>query len=294
MAFEHIIIIYNPNSTGDSKKNAFAAKRQLSRKLPKSKVLIKPTKYAGHAEKIAYEQAKNVENPLILSSSGDGGYNEVVNGVMRAKQEGFESVTSVIASGNANDHKHALRDENLSDLIAKGRAKRLDLLKLTYVCKGKKTIRYAHSYIGLGITPVVAVELNKHDLHAFKEAWIVLKTYIAHRPFKIKHSNKVLRLNSLIFANIDRMAKILTLSKSSSPTDGKFEIIMVPARSKWQLIRMVLKASTAGLDPSRSYKKYTFKTVKSMPIQLDGEVMKIQRNSSVTIESDHKALRTIF
>lgn len=46
-----VIIIYNPNSTGDSESNA----KELARQLRKDKISVetRPTKHAGHGEEIA-------------------------------------------------------------------------------------------------------------------------------------------------------------------------------------------------------------------------------------------------
>ena len=59
------------------------------------------TNHTGHATELAREAAAT-GSPLIVSDSGDGGYNEVVNGAM--------------ASGNANHHARFMHDEPLVEL----------------------------------------------------------------------------------------------------------------------------------------------------------------------------------
>ena len=68
-------------------------------------------------------------SPLIVSVSGDGGYNEVVNGVMDAGND--RAVCAVRAAGNANDHRRVTREQPLADAIVAGDVRRIDLLRLT-------------------------------------------------------------------------------------------------------------------------------------------------------------------
>ena len=69
-------------------------------------------------------------------------------------------VCAVLPAGNANDHRRATRERPLADAIVAGSVTRIDLLKLPFE-GSSPTTRYAHSYIGLELTPVVAVDLEK-------------------------------------------------------------------------------------------------------------------------------------
>lgn len=290
--FSQIIIIYNPNSTGDSKSAAYELRAQLKKELADAAIHLWSTKYAGHAEELAYKAAKRFARPLIISSSGDGGYNEVINGGMRAGNP--QGVFAVLPAGNANDHSRTMQDRPLWQLIKKGRIIRIDLLQMQVrTPDGSESLQYAHSYIGLGLTPVIAAELNRHTLNAFREVLIVIKKFYKYRPFKIRRGNKKLKLNSLIFGNINQMAKVLTLAKENKPADGKFEVIMFPASKKRQLLRRLMKATVSSLETKRKESVYAFEVIKKMPVQLDGEVKTIKPGSKVIISSAHKALRTI-
>lgn len=292
-AYTSISIIYNPNSTGPSQQMAKDLRKYLVSRYSNLKIETLATKYPGHAQKLAYSCAKSTANPLIISASGDGGYNEVINGAMTAQTEGAKPICAVLATGNANDHRRTLQKKPLNQAIVDEKIERIDLLAANIAHNGQTRIRYAHSYIGLGLTPVVAVELNKTSLNALKELWIVLKTFYKFRPFKISVGEKTIRLDSIVFTNISEMAKILTLSKHAKIKDGKFEVVMFPHRHKLRLISRLLKASTTGLKPAKSYQIYKFRVLKHMPIQLDGEVEKLEKMSEITIESRRQILRTI-
>lgn len=292
MKYSKIVIIYNPKSTGESKRAALDLQKELTRGLSKTKIECLPTKYAGHAEELACQISKEEKTPLIISSSGDGGYNEVINGAMRAGNT--DCTCAVLPAGNANDHSRTMQDRPLADAIVKGKVTHLDLIKLDIQSsQQERTIRYAHSYVGLGLTPIVATELNRHTLNAFKEATIVLKTFFKYRPFKIRHDEQILTLDSLLLANINQMAKVLTLAPVNRPDDGKFEVISFPSGRKWRLLKRLTKAAISHLENAPRTDKYIFTAIKKMPMQIDGEVMQLTANSIVTVSSIHKILKTV-
>lgn len=284
-----ITIIFNPNSTGDAPEKAKELAESLKKSLPTTTVALQETQRAGHAEELAYAAATKGREPLVISVSGDGGYNEVVNGVMRAVDEGHTPICTVLAAGNANDHRRLVRKRPLVEAIAAHDISSLDLLEATW---GKRR-RFAHSYVGLGLTPVVAVELNKNTLNALKELVLVVKTYWQYRPLKINIRGKMLRIDSLVLSNISGMAKVLKFDETSTPTDGKFEVSLVPHRHKLSSILWALKAATVGLSEQPQAEKMEFTALEKMPMQLDGEVVEVAANATVAIRIAHKKLNIV-
>lgn len=254
------------------------------------KVEVLPTKKAGHAEELAYRAAKKYQNPLIISVSGDGGYNEVINGAWRAQEEGAKPVCAVAPAGNANDHRRTLRRQDLVKSIREQKVTQIDLLQM----KVGQNVRVAHSYIGLGLTPVVAVELNRHTLNRFKEMWLVLTTFWKYQPFEILLDGKRKQLGSLVFANIGQMAKVITLSDQADSSDGQFEIIEFPHWSKLALVIAILKSLVGQLPPVARARKISFAIIKPQPIQLDGEVTELSAGDQVEVKSLPRALATIL
>lgn len=294
MNFDSVSIIYNPNSTGNAPENAKKLKSELTSLFPGLKIELHKTKYAGHAQEIAFKLSQDSKKPLIISSSGDGGYNEVINGAMQAQLEGAKPICAVMPSGNANDHSRTLQNYSLSKSIKTEKISSIDLLKIKVSNGSKKYERYAHSYIGFGLTPAVAEELNKKDLNKLNELWIAARTLYKLKPFKISHKNKILTLDSIIFTNISEMAKVLTISKDSQPDDGLFEIVSFHHDRKTKLLNKLANATLNGLDTTSQAKSYEFTALKSMPVQLDGEVIKIEKDSLIKITSEHKVLTTIL
>ena len=253
-------------------------------------VQLCPTEHAGHARELA-AQAAATGRPLIVSVSGDGGYNEVVDGVMHADNP--EVVCAVLAAGNANDHRRATGRRPLADAIVEGEVRRIDLLRLT-LGDGDGAHRYAHSYIGVGLTPIVAIDLEKGGKGSFKEILSVVRTFAKFRPFTIDVQPGGRRsVDSLVFANIPEMAKYATLSESGRPDDGRFEVITVPHTAKWRILGVAVKAATRGLGPQPTARHYRFTTVDPMPIQVDGEVSEFERGVAVTVQIVPSALQTV-
>jgi diacylglycerol kinase family enzyme len=294
MRYTSVDIIYNPNSTGPSDKLARELRKAIKRHYPQLSVKLRATQHAGHAEELAYQCALSSKRPLIISSSGDGGYNEVINGAIRAQTKGADPTCAVLPAGNANDHSRTLQKRPLLDIIISGNEETIDLLRATFTSQGQKRERYAHSYIGLGLTPIVAVELNKTSLNALKEMWIVLRTFLKFRPFKIKTGSKTIALDSILFTNIEQMAKVLTIAQGAKPNDGVFEITVFPHAHKLRLFHMLAKATTDGLQQNHRAKEYVFKVAKKVPAQFDGEVEFIDGHSKVGIYIEPKVLKTLL
>ncbi|MDL2341791.1 MAG: diacylglycerol kinase family protein [Patescibacteria group bacterium] len=288
-AFTKAFVIFNPNSTGDSKTIAETFCQQLRELQPACNVTLTETTHAGHGEELGYELAKKGKDTLLVSVSGDGGYNELVNGVMKAVDEGSEApICAVLPGGNANDHYSFIAKRPLIDAIAAEGLTRLDLLKVE-----ASATRYAHSYVGLGLTPLVAVELNKHKLSAIKELWLSLKTFWQFKPFKIVESGKQRTFDSLIMANIGVMAKHLTLDPDAGPPkDGLFEVLRWPHNHKLRLVQQLAKAAIGKTNSPKSVEKFEFTTVLPMPMQLDGELQKLKADQPVTVTSAAGTLRT--
>jgi len=289
--FDRVVLIFNPNSTGNAPELAAQLSDELGRRQPDLPVILQQTEHAGHARDLALDAART-GRPLLVSVSGDGGYNEVVDGAMRS---GSDAVfCAVLPAGNANDHRRATQEQPLADAIVTGSVTRIDLLRLT-VEGPSPTTRYAHSYIGLGLTPVVAVDLEKGGKGSLKEALTAARAFAKFRPFEIQLENgSRQRFDSIVFANISQMAKVATLSEDGRPDDGEFEVITVQHTAKWRLLGTALKAAMRGLGPQPSVREYRFTNLEQMPIQVDGEVMELEAGAKARIDIAHHALQTVL
>jgi len=287
--FDAVEIVFNPNSTGDAQERAEELAEQLAERAPELPARLRPTERAGHGREIARDAARG-GRPLLVSVSGDGGYNDVVNGLMEAGADA--AYAAVLAAGNANDHRRVTKERPLIDGIVEGDVSRLDLLKMT--ADDDREVRYAHSYIGLGLTPTVALELEKGGKGSVKEVISTIRTFSKFRPFVIETGSGRESFDSVIFANIREMAKVAVLSEEGRPDDGEFEVIVLRHTAKWRVLTTAVRAALFGLGPQPSVHEYRFTTVDPMPIQVDGEVSEFDRGVAVTVEIVPGALQTVL
>jgi diacylglycerol kinase family enzyme len=291
MHYSSLTILYNPKSTGDSKANAESFQKALADKGIKGVKLI-ATKHRGHAEELAYGLAKASDSPLIISSSGDGGYSEVVNGALRAQAEGANPTTCVLPSGNANDHYKQLHQGDTVDHIVSGRCHHIDVLTITAEAPDYSWKRYAHSYVGFGVTPEIGQQLNEAELNAANEVIISIKSLLKSKPFTIKRKGKKQESQSIVMSNIAKMSKVFGLAKSAKVNDGLFEVFELPA-SKPFMFGVIVKSATVGLRYTEQTDHYDLTTIAVLPVQCDGEVFDIPARATVRIGIEQQALACI-
>lgn len=290
-AFGRVLVVHDPTSTGDGPGNARRLRAQLAHRLPATQVRLCATRHAGHARELAERAVLADPATLVVSASGDGGYHEVVKGVVRARwRRPGAGVCAVLASGNADDHATAVQDGPLVDAIVAGSVSRMDLLE---VLVAGQAPRYAHSSVGLGLTPAAAIELNRHDLGAVAESWLALRSFWRHRPLTISHEGRDLALDSLWLANIDRMAKHATLSRGSSPTDGRYETLLMRHRSELGLLAGIVSTVRGRHAVESREEPFTFTTQTPTPLQLDGEVHHVPAGVEVTVACAPGALDVV-
>jgi diacylglycerol kinase (ATP) len=290
-SYDRVVLIYNPESSGDGEQRATRARAQLREQAPHLEVDVVPTEYAGHARVLAEQEAR-AGRVLVVSVSGDGGYHEVVEGLMAAGDGAVSGgVGAVLAAGNANDHRRATRERPLVDAIAAGHVRRLDLLRVAVA--GEDRTRWAHSYFGLGITPTVALEIERGGKGSLREIITTVRAFSRFRPFAVDVEGEgPRRFDSLILANTTEMAKYVTLS-DGDPADGQFEVITLPHRSKLRLLAYAVRAAVRGLGPQPRTDRFAFTTLKPIPVQLDGEVLDLAADRAVTVEIAPRALATV-
>lgn len=289
--YDRIIVIFNPASGGTAARLAEQLRLQLASRVPGVPVSMEPSEFAGHARGLARITAA-VGRPLIVSVSGDGGYNEVINGVMEVPDS--QAVCALLAAGNANDHHRSIRRLPLIEAIMRSEVRRIDLLRLSQGLGRASWAHYAHSYIGLGLTPNMAIGLKAGKRGTLRELVSVLRTFGGLQPVEIiRDDGSRAKIDSLILANVPLMAKYGRISEAGEPDDGLFEVIVLPHARRWRIVLMTLRAVTVGLGAQPSVSRYGFTPVQAIPVQIDGEILHLAANIPVTVESEHRALATL-
>ncbi len=293
--FDRVVLIYNPVNRRVPLTLAESMQEELRRRVPDLPVTLRATQHAGHAREIAGGVAATGA-PLVVAVSGDGVFNEVVNGVVEVA--GNHAVAAVAAGGNANDHRRSTRRMPLVDAIVTarhtGRARYLDLLRLSVHSAQGRWSQFAHSYIGFGLTPSMAVGLQRDRKGTIAELLSVLRTFTELRPVEIVRVGGRRELyDSLVFANVARMAKYGRLGSSGRPDDGLFEVVSRRHGRRWRIAVMALRAATIGLGAQAHVSRVEFVTVDAIDVQLDGEVRRLAPDSELAIDCAPRALVTI-
>lgn len=294
-AFDRIVVIFNPNSTGDAPDAAAELVSHLQGRIEEVPIESWPTEHAGHGRELAEQAAGESRRPLIVSVSGDGGYNEVVDGVARSGNR--DAGTAVLAAGNANDHRRVTARHPLSEAIIaaieRDEVAHLDVLRMSVGSGDDPLVRHAHSYIGLGLTPVVAADIEHGGKGRLREILTTVQSFWRYRPFTVRHEDgSDFEFDSLVFANIPEMAKYAKLSQGR-PDDGHFEVVTIPHRNKLKTVAAGLRAALRGLGPQPSTDRYAFTTIRPVPVQLDGEVSSIDADRDVVVDLLPGGLRTV-
>jgi diacylglycerol kinase family enzyme len=295
--YDLIVIIYNPNSTGPAKVKAERLKRLLVKKYGPEAVNLQPTQYPGHAAELAYQIVTSHQKPLIISVSGDGGYHEVINGVVKGvtKNKTLRPVVAVEGAGNANDHyRHMRGSTSLYSAIINQREKELELIKVSVSGRSKKTL-YAHSYWGIGLTSMAIDTLNKQNLNPVKEKVIAMKELAQFKPFTIIVDYKKITVNNVIAAKIGRMAKLFKFHPQEKPAPvGMMRVVIDAELNKASMISKVIKGITKGLqDETRVVSHLRCTMTEDYKMQLDGEVYTLRVGDTVTVSISRTKLLTL-
>jgi diacylglycerol kinase (ATP) len=94
-SFDRVVLIYNPLTRRIPLALAETVLGDLHRRLPDAPVTLQATERAGHARELA-SVAAAVGRPLIVAVGADGGFNEVVNGVLDVA--GSAALTSCVTT----------------------------------------------------------------------------------------------------------------------------------------------------------------------------------------------------
>lgn len=296
---DRVVLVYNPVNRRVPLTMAQRLRDELSVRLPELPVTLEATQHAGHARELAGALAAS-GRPLIVAVSGDGVYNEVVNGVLDTA--GSTALAAVAAGGNANDHRRSTRRMPLVEAIVAahrhGHVRQLDLLRVTVKAGDGdgdgSWSRYAHSYVGLGLTPLMAVGLRRDRKGTLAELVSVLRTFSELTPVEILRTGHQPALyDSLIFANVSGMAKYGRVGSVGRPDDGLFEVVARRHGGRWRIVAMTLRAVTVGLAVQARVDRVAFATVDPVPMQVDGELVDLPAAAQVSIDCLPGALTTV-
>lgn len=287
MHFDRIAIIANPASTRNGYHKARVLEKKLHRVARSTPINVEliPTQYARHAQDLVYSDCLGFKRPLVISVSGDGGFHEVVEGVMRLKSEAkIDATVGLLKAGNANDHFHSVVKMSADQLIEcalKGHATRIDLLEFRISSRGEERTIFTPSYAGFGLTAEAADQLSLRHYGPVAQYFLLPQhTFKRHRPIRIVAGGEERLLSSLSFHNIDRMAKQLKFPQVQ-PDNGKMAMLAIGDIGKLRIIKLALHGATKGFKNLPETSAFSFQVLDDTLAQFDGEVYPIEAGSYI-------------
>lgn len=257
------------------------------------------TEGTWHAADLA-EGAAREGYDVIVCASGDGTVNETINGMMRAKKAGFNSVAfGVLSIGTGNDFAGGTGiptnlNDGLKALLANKR-KRIDI----GLVKGGDYPggRYFGNGIGVGFDAAVGHEAVKVRWTRGLLAYLigVIKTvFLYYNPAQVEivlDDQEVIRQTSLMISvmNGRRMGGGFQMAPQGQPDDGFFDLCIAETASKPRILAMIpyfIKGTQESL-PEIQMKRAKKVSIKSLdvtfPAHADGEFICLN-GSHLTLE----------
>jgi YegS/Rv2252/BmrU family lipid kinase len=245
------------------------------------------TERVWHAAELAEGAARDGYD-VVVCASGDGTVNEALNGLMRAKKAGHNSVAfTVLSIGTGNDFAGGTGiPTNLNDSLTALKANKRRKIDLGLVKGGDYPEgRYFGNGIGVGFDAAVGNEAIKVRWTRGLLAYLigVIKTvFLYYNPAQVEillDDKETISQRSLMISvmNGRRMGGGFQMAPESQADDGLFDLCIAETASKGRILQMIphfIKGTQATL-PEIQMKRAKKVSIKSLdmpfPAHADGE-----------------------
>ncbi len=254
------------------------------------KIEVFTSEYSGHAIELSCSAAEQGFN-YIICIGGDGSLNEIVNGVMRAKNRNKELdiKVGVLPYGTGNDFIKTIKSPHtlsgIKELIDSNSFKEIDLGIAQYKdLKGSDRSRYFINITDIGIGGVVVQNLGKYSkaLGAnFTYMRAIINTLLTYRNQPVKAIADEFtfegKVKNFVVANGKYFGSGIGIAPDAEVDDGKFAIVILSEVSLIDFLKfsITFKKCEKIEHPQIIYKSAKEITVESLsipqPIDMDGE-----------------------
>ena len=257
------------------------------------------TERVWHAAELAEGAARDGYD-VIVCASGDGTVNEGINGIMKARKDGYtKSAFSALSIGTGNDFAGGTGiptnlNDGLKSLVANKR-KTIDIgiVKGGYYPEG----RYFGNGIGVGFDAAVGNEAVKVRWARGLPAYLigVIKTVFlyydpAHVEIILDDKETINQVSLMISVmNGRRMGGGFQMTPESKPDDGFFDLCIAETASKARIMMLIphFLRGTQATQPEvkmRRAKKVSIRSLdRTFPAHADGEFICLE-GSALTLE----------
>lgn len=246
------------------------------------------TERPGHAIELAREAAV-AGFDVVVSAGGDGTANEVINGLMEAKQLGHSSsVLGVIGIGRGNDFSHAVgipHDlEQACQVLVADHRRAIDIGRVIGGIYPQG--RFFGNVVGVGFDAIATIEVMKLPRWGGFLSFLlaVLRTiflYSKGPTIEIKYDGKTITQPCLLVSvmNGQRLGGGFWLAPNSKPDDGLFDLCIAHEVSQLRVFRLILYflKGTQATQPEITMDQATHISITaqkgSLPAETDGEII---------------------
>lgn len=280
------LIIFNPMAGKGRARNLLPQLEQMLLGHQLDFELVQ-TEFVGHAIALSRKGAQ-AGYTTVVAAGGDGTVNEVINGLMQARNAGEGTPQmGVLATGRGNDFTSGMDIpatlEEACQVLAKNVTRAIDIGWV----KGENFPdgRYFGNGIGLGFDAVVGFEAAKmpymNGLSYVVAALKIILFYYNTPKLEIKIDDQVLRQQTLMFSimNGRRLGGAFITGPRSVVDDGLFDLMHYGRMSRRQMIALMPKVMEGTQESHPAVramrgKKLTIRALEgTIPAHADGETI---------------------
>jgi len=248
------------------------------------------SEYSGHAIDLSFKAAQEGFN-YIICLGGDGSLNEVVNGVMQAKNLNKEIMVKVgvLPFGTGNDFIKTTKSPHsfsgIKKLIDEDLSKEIDLGHVQFKNKtGSDSSRYFINITDIGLGAVVVQKIGNYsrvlggNLAYFAAIFNTLLTY-RNKPLQVMADEFMYegKMKNFIISNGKYFGSGLGIAPDAEIDDGKFAIVILADVTLFDFLKL---SNTAKKCKKVTHPQVIYKTAREItigsastpqPIDMDGE-----------------------
>jgi YegS/Rv2252/BmrU family lipid kinase len=260
-----------------------------------------------HAVELTAEAAR-AGTDVVVAAGGDGTSNEVINGLMEAREtEGNNPALGVLSLGRGNDFAHAVGVpvdlEKAVEVLVADHRRRIDLGR---VYGGNfPQGRYFGNCVGVGFDAVATIETAKLPRFGGFLSFLIaiLKTiFLYHRgpEIRLAYDEKSLTLETLMVSimNGQRLGDGFWMAPDASVEDGLFDLCIARQVSRRRILSLIphfLRGTQATQEEIITGKgaRINIEALEGvLPAQTDGEILCVD-GTELRIEIHPKALEVV-
>ncbi len=275
-------LIFNPAANKGRAKSQLEQVKAMLLKQQEASTIQLTTK---REEATHFSQLAKTKSEVIVACGGDGTVNEVAQSLV-----GTEISLAILPIGSGNDFfKNLSTKKKLSDafrLLIRGKARKIDVGKVTFCSNSQTYTRYFFNSLGLGFTGAIAKEASvskcRGELVYLDALRKVGKTYSA-TPMQLSLDTPqgTKQVAESIFALTIGNGKVeggkFKIAPDATLDDGLLDLCALIAFPKWKLPLWVMRYIRGSHVQSKGihYQKISSATIlltQPLNLHLDGEV----------------------